>query len=285
MVTRTVSTSEIENILSKPFVDGALVGAEWNVIEPSEGNYDWSTIDQYLEIVKSKGKKATLVVMPGDFTPEWVYAKGVQKWNWVNHKGENVTYPNPTDAKFYDLWINFVKALGQRYSNDSAISQVNICGGTGALCGLRFYVLPPNWNANFVVEQWKKVVDAYVTAFPKTNLFFEIQTTKGEGLNLSEQMLEYNFSKYGRKIGLFQDFLSSTAPTSQLASIMTKWGPKSGKSWCAFQQARAQGADLDKSYDLGFNDIGCQYFEVYKTDLTNSAYDAINQKWHDLVWK
>jgi len=284
MVTKSVRLDEVENILSKPFVDGALIGSEWSTVEPSEGNYDWSIIDQYLEIVKSKGKKATLVVIAGKSIPEWVYAKGVKTWNWVDHKGQSVTYPNPTDPKFYELWIDFVKALGQKYANDSSISQVNICGGTGALCGLRFYELPPDWDPNIIVEQWKKIVDTYVMAFPNTNLFFEVHTTKGQGLQLSEQMMSYNNSKYGNKIGPFEDFLSTTAPQSELASTIKKWGPQTDKGWCAFQQARAQGPDLNTAYSHGYNDIGCKYFEIYKTDLQNPAYDPIHQKWHDLIW-
>jgi len=283
MISGGTSTDNATNILSKPFVDGALIGAQWNSVEPSEGKYDWSSIDKYLSIVKSKGKKASLVLFPGKFTPDWVFAKGVQKWNWTDHNGQNVTYPNPTDPKFYEIWKETVKAFGQKYGSDDSIDQVSICGGTGALCGLRFYVLPPNWNATTVVSQWKGMVDTYVSAFPKPDLTFEIQTTVGEGTTLSEQMMEYNFSKYGNKIGPFEEFLSANAPTGELVSIMQKWGPKSNKSWCGFQESKAQGADLDKAYSHGLNDIGCQYFEVYKNDLTD--YDSINQKWHDLIWK
>lgn len=280
------SAELINNILSQPFVDGAVVGGAWNELEPSEGQYNWAPLDTYIDMVKAKGKKFSLVLFPGRYTPDWVYAEGVKKWNWVDHKGQNVTYPNPTDPKFYEFWKDFVRAAGNRYDKDSSLFLVKICGGTGALCGLRFYELPPDWDANAVVNYWKPLVDTYVQAFPSMNFDFEIHTTIGQGTNLSEQMMSYNFSKYGSKIGLFQDFLSSTAPTGNLFDFIKNWGPKSSKTWCGFQQNHAQGtaSALDQSYSRGFNDLGCLYYEIYQTDLKDPSLASVNQKWHDLIW-
>lgn len=278
---------QMDRIISKPFVDGVLIAAAWKEIQPSsESTFDWEPVDRYLRLIKAKGKRASLVVFTGrSCTPEWVYAKGVRKWTYVNHKGETVTQPNPMDTLFYDLWVDFVKAFGARYGNDASIVQVSMCGATGTLCGLRFpFGLPVGWNREFVIKQWKRIVDTYVAAFPEPFLTFEVHTTKGEGLALCEEMMEYNYRAYGTKIGPFEEFLSASAPQGPLAEIMIKWGPKSNKTWCGFQQARPLGNDLDAGYTRGYNDCGCKYFEIYKTDL-NPASDSVNQKWHDAIWK
>lgn len=289
-VTQTVNLTEAQLALNKPFVDGLVIGGAWNQIEPTEGNYDWSSIDQYLDLVKAKDKKATITLYPGKFAPAWVYAKNVDSWTFVDHLGNTVTLPNPLDGDLYPIWHNTVKAFGQKYSNDPAVLQVNMCGGTGALCGPRINnVFPPGWGAgspSFMTDQWKTTVDTYASAFPSKMLFLEFQGTTGSSTTIPEHLFAYSDPKYGNRLIIFADHLSNTAPNTSgnVGQDFINLGPKSGGNSCAMQEARAQGVNLDAAYTHGFNDFGCKYFEIYKTDFA-AAYDAINQKWHDTLWE
>jgi len=285
----------IKNSVNKSYIDGALIGAAWSQIQPNQSTIDWTKMDRALKIVNDAGKKASLVIFPGKNSPDWIYLSA-REWNFHNDDGDLVKYPDPTDPKFYDLWFTLVKAFGNHYK-DSSITQVSMCGGTGALCGLRFYKIPPtdsttlpaDWNSanrSFIIDQWEKTVDLYASVFPQTRLTFEIQTTSGEGVSLSKELMDYN-TKFGSQIGPFEEFLSPTQPAGQTAQMMKDYGPKGGKSWCGFQEVRNQGANLDATLNHGFNDFGCKYFELWKAEVTgaNPAPEDTFNKWHQIIWQ
>jgi hypothetical protein len=277
-----VTDRMVDAILAKPFVDGILIRAAWKWIQPkNETSYDWTSIDALLAQARAKGKKASIAIFPArNMVPDWVFAKGVEKWS-----GKAGTLANPMHAPFYELWFKFVKEFGARYDNNPSVSHVYICGGTGLLCGLRFIELPPGWNAGEVVENWKRVIDTYVQVFPSLPLGFEIHLTVGQGVTLADTMMAYINGKYGSKIGPFQEFLSATTPAGPLADMMKKWGPKGGKSWCGFQAVKPLGRTIDGGYVHGYNNFGCQYFEIYGIDLADSVYASVHQKWHEQLWK
>ena len=276
------TNSPVESFLDKTFVDGVLIRASWEEIQPSsENSYDWGKIDSRLKAARDRGKKVSIAIFPGkDAIPDWVFAKGVRKWT-----GKVGTLADPMDPLFYTLWFKLVDEFGKRYNNDTTVSHIYICGGTGLRCGLRFADLPPGWDRDVILGYWETTVARYVAAFSNKPLGFEIHSTPGEGVALAEAMMNHNYDTYGSKIGVFEEFLSATAPAAKLAAPVTTWGPKSGKTWCGFQTVSALGADLDAAYRHGYNDFGCAYFEIYGVDASNSTYASINEKWHATIWR
>lgn len=56
-----------------PGVDGVALVIGWKAIEPAMGQYDWTTLDQWIGRAVSLGKKIDLVVMAGASTPPWLF--------------------------------------------------------------------------------------------------------------------------------------------------------------------------------------------------------------------
>lgn len=50
---------------------------KWSMLNPSKGVYDFSDLGHVIDSVSRSGKRVSLVVMAGKYTPEWVFQSGV----------------------------------------------------------------------------------------------------------------------------------------------------------------------------------------------------------------
>ena len=55
-----------------PYVDGFFVARPWNLVETSEGVYDWDSINTDIQTLAAAGKKITLAISAGDNAPAYV---------------------------------------------------------------------------------------------------------------------------------------------------------------------------------------------------------------------
>jgi hypothetical protein len=62
------------------YIDGATLVFYWSAIEPQDGVYDWSAVDSQIAAVAALGKKVNLGVLPGTFSPSWLYAEGAGQY-------------------------------------------------------------------------------------------------------------------------------------------------------------------------------------------------------------
>jgi Beta-galactosidase len=58
--------------LSVPGVDGLLLGIAWDSLEPGLGKYDWSTLDRWMSLAVSLGRRAKLS-LPAHSAPAWLF--------------------------------------------------------------------------------------------------------------------------------------------------------------------------------------------------------------------
>lgn len=59
--------------ITSDYINGATVILEWNRIEPAPGQYDWSSVDNWIKLIMSSDKKMALGVITGDLAPTWLY--------------------------------------------------------------------------------------------------------------------------------------------------------------------------------------------------------------------
>lgn len=286
LTSRKTTETDLRQALGKPFVDGIAVRSGWDAIEPTEGNFNFSSIDSQIEIANEYEKKVSLAVLAGaEAVPDWLFTKkNVEKWTRIKN-GEEEVLANPMNQNYYTYWNKAVQALGEKYNENKTITQISICGGTGTLCGARFPIAyPKNWDREIFISNWKSTIDTYVGAFPNTYLHLEIHASNGDSTNISEDLFSYA-QKYGDKIGPFQEFLTDNTPVldSSLGATMKNWGDTIG--WCAFQATKPLAYSLGDGYEHGLEDFGCRYFEIYKNDIFDSAFDSVNQQWHDQIWE
>jgi hypothetical protein len=124
----------------------ALLGGQytftWKELEPSQGVYNWSKIDDFISALAAKGKPAGLHITTyngrrgGVGIPDWLvslYPSLV--FTTVANVGCNTTTyppiqaPRYWDSRYLTAYTNFINALGARYTSDPRVEFVLV--GTG----------------------------------------------------------------------------------------------------------------------------------------------------------
>ncbi len=192
-------------VLHNPYVDGIALRSKWNQVEPREGIYNWADLDKEVFDAVANGKKVSLQVTPGIWTPDWVYTAGAKafwfKWDkkyWGQPVGTDIRIPIPWDNVYLDKWLQFIRALGEHYASNPNIVLIKM---TGVNCSTEETYLPSSINealtdikGNFVcmsnndvanwqkagytrlkVEKaWRAITDTFAQAFTNQSLAIQI---------------------------------------------------------------------------------------------------------------
>ncbi|PYJ65826.1 MAG: hypothetical protein DME76_17760, partial [Verrucomicrobia bacterium] len=110
---------------TNPNVQGIILRAQWDKIEPIEGQYDFSYYDRGFELAKKYNKRIEIRVSAGKHSPEWVYAAGAEKFTFHHKNGKPPEYmPIPWDPVHQEKYGNLVRRLGERYDSSPYLSDV-----------------------------------------------------------------------------------------------------------------------------------------------------------------
>jgi hypothetical protein len=168
--------------LGRPYVRGASVRAYWRDFEPQEGRFTWDLFDETLARARAQGKQAAFRVMNGTGTPEWVYAAGAQTYDPQDRGVRRL--PLPWDDVFHEKWRAFVAALGRRYDGQPGVAYVAMSMPAGHWAELLFPVALPaveGYSAERFVAAHRRVIEAYLAAFPRTPLTLAITGHEYDG--------------------------------------------------------------------------------------------------------
>jgi len=163
--------------LANPQSLGINVLVNWSDLEPQEGAYDWSDLDNALAAAQAHGKRvaARVYTSAGDFgraTPGWVFSAGAQ--SYVPDEGAEVAQPVPTDPVFTEKFGTFLRALGARYDGHPALEFFQTNAGMGTygemVWGVPDSHRPPGWSADAQVHTSEYWIDRWREAFPRTAL-------------------------------------------------------------------------------------------------------------------
>lgn len=101
----------------------------WDYIEPSEGIYNWTGLDDLFARCLLYGKKASFGIAAGAATPSWVWGTGVIKYGPIHdHTAAGEFQPLPWDTVYQTKWFNLLNAVAARYANNSAFINYVIAG-------------------------------------------------------------------------------------------------------------------------------------------------------------
>ena len=177
---------------------GALYArVNWSALEPEEGVFNWSRIDDLINKAVSLGLPASFRIMcvssgswSGWVTPKWVFEKGAKDEPFVTNldiKGKRVDVVQHTpvfdDPVFMEAHRRFLVALAERYDGDPRLAGMDI-GSYGHWGEWHCYGLPPNtnqyskvkipWEAPHVYppEIRQQYADWYLENFRQTTLVF-----------------------------------------------------------------------------------------------------------------
>jgi len=115
--------------LSNPDVDGISIHDKWWHLEPSEGVYDWSTLDAYVAQINPTGKKILIRIGTmggrhslGGNMPDWVMdAVGANTISFYESGHTLKTIPLFWNQTFLDKKKAMIAAVGARYSGNPLV--------------------------------------------------------------------------------------------------------------------------------------------------------------------
>ena len=165
-----------EAILTSPLVAGVTIRWPWQKVEPVEGVYDWSYLDQEITRVADTGKMVLLrIPSGGKSTPQWVFDAGVQTFSFVDPvSNQPLTIPLWWDPIFLAKKKNFISAAGQHFADHPNVVLVSSsCANTTS----DDWAVPTSstdvqnllalgYTSQKLINACKGIIDATRAAFP-----------------------------------------------------------------------------------------------------------------------
>ncbi len=229
-------------ILKNDAVVGVLISASWRNLEPQEGVYDWDKLDERIEEASAFGKKISFNIMAGGInTPQWLFDNyDIQTFTFIDlnkyHRSylQNITIPVFWDPIFLEKKMNFIRALGRRYSNNSHIVAVtvsfanamtndwNVPHFIGKVSGMEINQVRDWLNIGYTHEKMLDAgiltIDTWAEAFPNQCLKLPVGKTHedldGSKTKLAEDIIDYAYEKYENRFFIQINALCTIFPTA-----------------------------------------------------------------------
>ena len=183
-----------EDLDNFPGLDHLYIRVYWSMLEPTEGHFDWSIIENCKEKWVSKGYGIAICVTNKEqmeyATPEWVRLAGA-KGEFLTCFGKKLWQPDYSDSIFLAKLDAFHKAFADRYDGQPWLVYVGI-GSIGMWGEGHAYPCGPAASVDAV----KKHIDIYVKNYKKTHLVISDDYAQHNRPNEEEkQIKEYVESK------------------------------------------------------------------------------------------
>lgn len=260
---------------------GASIRIRWRDSEPEDGVYDWQGLDARLAAVKAANGKAMIRVLPGVFTPEWVYDAGAASVMVVDNNpyhathGERIKAPVLWDAIYLEHWFRFVRAMGKRYADNPEVRIVGVTGPSGAgELHLAGRADGATWRAagyteEKVIQAWEQTIKTYRAAFPCQHLSVAIvnPTAFGHPGLVLNGIVEY-CAKHG--VGVQGNWLAAkTAVTWYPYRLIGQHPHPVGFQMLCGSNEERFGGILEVGLRKG-SEAGAKFVEVYPADVTSA---------------
>lgn len=289
--------AQADLFLGQPYIRGGQIVLQWADVEPEQGKYDFSVIDEQLRAFKYRQQLATLQIN-GNRKPQWLFEKVPyhrQKLSvQVNDTKGTLMYWHPVHR---DAYLGMLKALAKHlrsYSNRDAILGIRMnlnAVGTehhnvaDPYRSLEQWVIPPDveraelveWNRDVDDRYIKAVIDNYISGFKGVVKIF-VRNGIDEKLlaayrkdfengtlswfhTSSEAEPRAGFAE--RKYRRFYDYCRSGKTDSYAEPWASAWGhhgPKQDDRWCSPPQWNYWRLLLDLH-------CGVSYIALYSSDM------------------
>lgn len=284
------SASVVPGLVDKHFVDGFLVRIGWDDLEPSQGRFDWTLLDREMEAAAKSGKKVALGIVNGPHAANWLSGAGADLVE-ISARGRTVRIPIPWDQKYLIAWTNFVKNLGSRAKDHSALTLVHITHATLNGFEMPLAFMPEEekvWKEKgFDAEKWraswKTVIRAFAEAFPQAPLDVEVHPVFKDD-TLPKAVADFGFENVPGRFGVFGAWWSDRN-TRVYAGVFSLLQESAKRGFASVQMVASQTPSrfgpagglgeggLAKAFETGLAS-GIRYYEVWETDILNPELEA-----------
>ena len=270
---------------TNPNVDGIVLRADWDKIEPTEGKVDFSYFDRGLELAKKYNKRIEILVPAGKHSPQWVYVAGAEKFYFHHRNGKPADYmPIPWHPVLQEKFGNLIKQLGERYDSSPYLSFVIM---TGFGHSTEAWFAGPNdmdeYNAIGGNAKWlegmKWFAALYNRAFPTTPFLIAMcpPSRDDEGRATLKRFVEDSVKDYPRRFGLKAASLApDDKPNSRKLSYQSV-NRFSGQTITGFEMLLATKklrGTLKEALDTAIA-LKAQFVEIYEPDLIDPKQQEV----------
>lgn len=272
-------------IAAKPFVKGILVRVGWELLEPTDNNYNWSLLDTQINRAQQYSKKVSLGIGCGIQIPQWVFDNGAQRL--ISSSPFNDTIAVPWDTVYLTKWKEFITTLGSRYKNDTTIQLVYITHSTanGFEMQLPRVTTPTlaavGYTDTKMADSWNEVVATFNTAFPNhylTNDFHPVNNSDA----VADTVYNYAVKTIGQRYGPAAWWWTQKNTTVYPAqyNIMKTATPNNKFGFVQFansgtsDSAKFGAGGMPAALQLAINDGIC-YWEIWNEDILNTKFDSL----------
>ena len=302
-------TGRDPSVYSNPDVDGISVRQDWGDLEPTEGTFDWSFLDNVIARA-AEGRKPVLLrvatgggdIALGGSCPSWVMdavaaepLPDSQKFYTFNDNGRSVTIAVFWDPVWLEKKLAMITAVGARYSSNPA---VKIVGASFANASSEDWGVPhtppevaawfaAGYTSDKMLEAGRQIIDATMEAFPNSYVTLAV-AANGPTLDPNPSYVARNAvlnaraSWPGRLIvqkNSLGTFIPAAPGTGTPWDLLWNSRPDvAGQMvyWCYGDMTYRvnHGVPIDPSIAL-MNSVdkgaayGTKYIEIYRTDIIN----------------
>lgn len=207
----------------------------WKEFEPERGKYNYKFFEDILRKARAHSQSVVIRLIAHstreeDDVPDWL--KGIISCP-ARPAGERVK-DSPTDPKFIEYFSEAVLALGKHFDSDPTLDMVDIS-------------LPGSWGEGhklhlYSQEDLKTLVDAYVTAFPTTQLVGQLR--RPDLLHYVNQRAQVGLR--GDGLGEPRHLREIYPPQMEKISDLWKTAPVSFEAYWWLCEWQRRGWDIDE---------------------------------------
>jgi hypothetical protein len=263
---------------TNPNVKGFSVRMTWRTVEPSEGQFDFSTFDEAFALAAAHNKTLGLSLAAGSMSPSWIYTAGAQQFSYTTYGGLTGVMPLSWDPVFQKAWNTMITALGNRYASNPALSYVMV-GGIGRDFESTQLLTAGNtakFNALGGLTLWtpaaSKIAKFFTSSFPNTHIICAMNPpTTGPGLMMMTLFVNGMLDAYPHQFGVACDSLSPV--TQNVTTSVAYIEGESQDTTCGFQMSSPSTGltgTLAAALQVGVG-FKAQYIEVYSSDCALSS--------------
>ncbi len=270
---------------TNPKVDGIVLRADWDKIEPIECKIDFSYFDRGLELAKKYNKRIEILVPAGKHSPEWIYAAGAEKFYFHHRSGKPADHmPIPWNPVLQEKFGSLIKKLGERYDSSPYLSFVIM---TGFGHSTESWFAGPNdmeeYNAIGGSAKWLEgarwIAALYSKAFPTTPFLIAMcpPSRNDEGRATLKKFVEAGIKDYPHRFGLKAASLEpNDKPNSHKLSYQSvnRFSDQTVTGFEMLLATKKLRGTLKEALDTAIA-LRAQFVEVYEPDLIDPKQQEV----------
>lgn len=294
----TPSTLVRSDINDKSYIAGTLVRVGWNILNPEEGVFDFSSIEKEFEQAALFNTFINLAIVDSKEIPAYVLEK-CQTFVYTFRTETDQTTCLPWDQEYQKYKRELISALGDRFDEEPTLSAVYFTYAA-MTNGIEMHwrvdeseYAATGYTAEKLAQAYNDVMDMYIDAFLKTSIIMEIHEVFNEA-NLAESAFAHCYDAIGERCGVAIWWCASrmaTDPKEAEYKVYHIAKQATSKSFGLCQSIgsftdsperfdQGQGWTTEEAFEIEMNffiDEGFTSFELWTSDITNPNLISIIQ--------